>query len=356
VSTNRPRPTTSVLTLLVFLSVCLGVAASEGRTQSAKTQAGDKAEFKTDSPKVHMGEGWAIAAPAEWRDSQIKTKVIVLYLTGSGVGGVPAVDGTLAPLQIGIAIDVFDKTEMSPREKAQKDVAELKALTKMFKVRSEPSLEDVELSDGVKAAFLSLEFDRLDNNRLSFQFRVYVAGSEKKLIVANGFLACGRGGGAGILTFLKAHAMSLVLDAKKVDQERLKKVYTKHNWGLKKALAMTLTGNQHLEQKKYPEAKKAFLEALALCEYISAAQNGLAWTLINADDPKVRDLTEGLRHAKAAVDLTERRDTAALDTLAVGYFTSGDKKKAVETIREALETRPNDEYLLKQLKAFEAGK
>jgi Flp pilus assembly protein TadD len=68
------------------------------------------------------------------------------------------------------------------------------------------------------------------------------------------------------------------------------------------------------------------------------------------------NLPEGLTHAKRAVDLTEGRDDAALDTLAVALQNSGDTEEAIRTIKKAIELRPRDKDLQARLMEFESAK
>lgn len=66
--------------------------------------------------------------------------------------------------------------------------------------------------------------------------------------------------------------------------------------------------------------------------------NTVAWrglTEVPTDSPS-RDLGLLLRCAKRAVELSERKDGAVLDTLARAHWELGDKPKAIEVQREAV--------------------
>ena len=152
--------------------------------------------------------------------------------------------------------------------------------------------------------------------------------------------------------FLQAHVMSLVLDADKIDQKALQKLYARRRWVLPTAIAWTQKANKLLDRKAHKEAIEAYEKALAICDSISAAHNGLAWTLLTANDPKLLDAAKALKHAETAVKQTEQRDSAALDTLALAYFKNDKKKEAVEAIKKAIEIDPKNEDLKKQPMRF----
>jgi hypothetical protein len=72
--------------------------------------------------------------------------------------------------------------------------------------------------------------------------------------------------------------------------------------------------------------------------YGSEFWNAVAWrglTELPADSP-ARDLRQLLAYAQRAVELSQRKDGAVLDTLARAHWELGDKPKAIEVQREAV--------------------
>ena len=65
-----------------------------------------------------------------------------------------------------------------------------------------------------------------------------------------------------------------------------------------------------------------------------------AWLLLNIEPSDLRDAEAALPAAERAVELSERKDTNSLDTLAVAYEMTGDVDKAIETQRETLAMLP----------------
>lgn len=82
--------------------------------------------------------------------------------------------------------------------------------------------------------------------------------------------------------------------------------------------------------------------------------NAIAWTIL--DDPGVtrRDLDLAMDMAKRAVEITESKDGAILDTYARAYWEKGDKARAVELQQQAYDLVRNDPNapaeLVRQLK------
>jgi hypothetical protein len=78
--------------------------------------------------------------------------------------------------------------------------------------------------------------------------------------------------------------------------------------------------------------------------------NNLAWLSVRCR----RNLDQGLKHAKTAVELSP--DNAGyLDTLAEAHFQNGDKDKALELIKKCISLDPKYSYFGRQLKRIEAG-
>ncbi len=187
---------------------------------------------------------------------------------------------------------------------------------------------------------------------------MYCALPDRQHVVATGFLTCGLGGGQFVRkitrnTFVQAHAESLVLDATKLNPARLEAAYKALDLRIDGALRKVQEGNQFLETDANDKAAIAFREALQICEVLPAAHNGLAWALLDGQGKNARDQAKAMEHAEAAVKWTDRRDPAALDTLALAYFRSGNRTKAIATIREALKLDPENSGLRRSLEKFE---
>lgn len=70
----------------------------------------------------------------------------------------------------------------------------------------------------------------------------------------------------------------------------------------------------------------------------SMTLNQVAWTIVDPEGKvEKRDLDLAMKAAQAASDLTDNKDGAILDTLARVYFVKGDKEKAIEIQKKAIE-------------------
>ncbi len=102
---------------------------------------------------------------------------------------------------------------------------------------------------------------------------------------------------------------------------------------------------------KYGEAIDLFEKAMLLDSSNPTILNGLSWLLVTASDETVRDPQRAIPLAEKAVSL--RKSAALLDTLAEAYYGAGLFQRAIETIKEAIELNPDDDYLKEQLEKFE---
>lgn len=80
--------------------------------------------------------------------------------------------------------------------------------------------------------------------------------------------------------------------------------------------------------------------------------NELAWILVTAVDPKLRDPQKALEYALKAVDLSKGENGSYLDTLAHAYFQTGEIDKAVEIETKAAALAPHNEFIQKTLQEY----
>lgn len=108
----------------------------------------------------------------------------------------------------------------------------------------------------------------------------------------------------------------------------------------------------YLEQKIYGEAVRFYEEALQRNPADAAAHNNLAWLLATAEDPVFRDADRALHHARRAVELSEGKEAAFLDTLAEAHYVSGNFEEAVRVQTRALELEPDNSELLQHMERY----
>jgi membrane associated rhomboid family serine protease/Tfp pilus assembly protein PilF len=104
------------------------------------------------------------------------------------------------------------------------------------------------------------------------------------------------------------------------------------------AIADLLAGHQ-----QYAQAIQHYNAALKLKPDFAVAHNNLAWLLATCDDPKFRNPQAALAHARRAVQLSNWKQTAFIDTLAEAFYVNQDYTQAVETQAKALALAPNNQ-------------
>ncbi len=90
------------------------------------------------------------------------------------------------------------------------------------------------------------------------------------------------------------------------------------------------------QQGKILEALAHWREVIRLQPAAVATLNLVAWTLATAHDASARDGKEAVVLAERAAELTGRRDSGVLDTLAAAYAEAGRFPEAVKTAERAL--------------------
>jgi thiol-disulfide isomerase/thioredoxin len=96
-------------------------------------------------------------------------------------------------------------------------------------------------------------------------------------------------------------------------------------------------------KKDYAAANKLAAEMATTLKDPPEVLNEIAWAMVSDASFKNPDLDVALKLAQAAVDGTDNKDSATLDTLAAVYAKKGDNAKAVETQRKAVAAADGDD-------------
>jgi hypothetical protein len=171
----------------------------------------------------------SIAAPKDWRSVRSPQRQMLLYRQGDGIG-VPAVDETGAPLQIGLTVERFAKTKESLKEGIEGLVKATKKNPRLEQIGKE-SMDSLKLADGNDAMLLTMEFVK-DTDRHSLQMKMLVKDKEANGWVISGFLVGGKDSkiptpDSDLAKWLRAHLESFVFDAQKFDEKKLRVAYDK---------------------------------------------------------------------------------------------------------------------------------
>lgn len=118
-----------------------------------------------------------------------------------------------------------------------------------------------------------------------------------------------------------------------------------------KALWLQLAGDLMQHKKMEKRALKAYERALAYEPVSPELLNNLAWLLLTAEDPQLRDPQRALILARSAVVATPLG--SFLDTLALAYWANGAVEEAVAAEEEAALADPaGREYYQQQINRF----
>ena len=109
----------------------------------------------------------------------------------------------------------------------------------------------------------------------------------------------------------------------------------------------------HMEQGQIYEAIDCWNRALLLRPDWPTVLNNVAWIRAAHPNPQLREPNRAIQLATRACDLTQHKNPALLDTLAVAYAAGGQFEKAVDTARKALSLTgdPENGELRKQIEA-----
>lgn len=116
-----------------------------------------------------------------------------------------------------------------------------------------------------------------------------------------------------------------------------------------------LLGDLQYSRRLYPDAVRAYTNALKIEPEHPEVLNNLAWLLLTADDPRVRDPKRALTLAKQAVII--QPSAHILDSLALAYWSNGFPEQAILAEKRAIAQQPhNIEYYVLQLKKYTTTK
>lgn len=111
-------------------------------------------------------------------------------------------------------------------------------------------------------------------------------------------------------------------------------------------------GTVYLTKDKFAESMASYQRAIELRPNFPEALNNLAWLYATCEDESLRQPTQALKLAQAAVEL--QPSAHILDTLAESYYVNGEYGQALHVGKRALNlATENRDYYLKQVIRFE---
>jgi spermidine synthase len=106
--------------------------------------------------------------------------------------------------------------------------------------------------------------------------------------------------------------------------------------GINKAKIYAYLGTAYNQLGKYELAIRNWSRAAELKPDSADVLNNLAWLLATVEDSTIQDANKAIEFAQRACELTEYKEPAILDTLAVAYAAAGRFTDAVTTAEQAV--------------------
>jgi hypothetical protein len=201
---------TALFVTLAILGTAEATSAAPAATQPTTSPAGAHEVVKTDE--------FAMAVPSGWRDFRGAPRQFKMFRQGDGKG-VPLVDETGAPLQIGLTVEKF--RDPKSIEEGAAELTKAAKANAQLEIVGEPKLEKLKLADGTEALLLSTEFIK-EGRRHSLQMKLLAKRGTDDAYVASGFLVGGKESTwpttqSKLAKWLRAYMTTFVLDPAKLD-------------------------------------------------------------------------------------------------------------------------------------------
>ena len=115
-------------------------------------------------------------------------------------------------------------------------------------------------------------------------------------------------------------------------------------------------GKEYFREHQAEAVIRRYQELLAANADDVATLNNLAWSLATAADVTVRDTKRAIQLAQKAVNLSQGKEPAPLDTLGHCYFYDGQLDRAIETEEQAVALAPTSRPYQRALGSFRQAK
>jgi hypothetical protein len=171
----------------------------------------------------------SVAVPKDWRSFDGIQPAMVIYRQGDGIG-VPMVDETGAPLQIGITVEKFPPSEDSIEVIAKK-TSEGALRDPRMQIAADDIVEPLTLSDQTKAVYLTKQLIKSVHRR-SLQMKLFTKDPEGNVWVVSGYIVGGKDSRtptpkSPLALWLRAHLASATVTGKPIDSKPLQSAYRK---------------------------------------------------------------------------------------------------------------------------------
>ena len=178
-----------------------------------------KESGRIESGEPYVGQGFALVIPPGWRNiTELASGNRKLYLNGDGIG-VPAMDETGAPLQVGMMVEMWANTKDS-LEKGVESLISNARRNRRLEFVNEAKVDSYRLNDGTSAALLTMEFIK-EGSRRSLQMKLLAKDSNSSGWIVSAFVVGGKDStiptaDSTVVKLLRAHVTSFCFDPAKL--------------------------------------------------------------------------------------------------------------------------------------------
>jgi len=308
-------------------------------------------------PKIHRGDGWAIAAPSSWESDPAIRPPMALKLRGEGRKGFPNLDGTLGELGITLTVTQLDsKAGPIPfiADAWKKNLAKVRGQ----RLEGEIQEETIPIADDIDAIRIWLTKTTPDKSRWTY-YRTLIAADEKRRVIV--VVATVEFGWASLkyiddlklMPLVEATVETLTLNDAGVDRRPLEASYRGFDWQASRAEHLTLAANRMARGGHLTRANELYKEAIEVCDNLPVARQRLANLHLAARDPAFVRPEFAVKLAEKAVEQTGYLDITSLDTLAMGYTKLRQRSKAAAVFKKALDADPANKVFLQRLSLYQ---
>ncbi len=169
----------------------------------------------------------SVGVPRDWRSFDGIQPAMVIYRQGDGIG-VPMVDETGAPLQIGITVEKFPPSADSI-DAIAKRTSEGALRDPRMQIAADDIVEPVTLSDQSGAVFLTKQLIKSVHRR-SLQMKLFTKDAAGNVWVVSGYIVGGKDSRiptpkSALALWLRAHLVSATVTGKPIDTKSLESAY-----------------------------------------------------------------------------------------------------------------------------------
>jgi|GEM_PF-5003141 len=298
---------------------------------------------------MYTGNGFSFAVPADWKDVSNTVPNTDAFFVSDGSFTMPVYDGSLQFLRSAIYAETLNNPD--PSYEAKEFAKQIKS-NKTY-AASSVKASNVTLNDGTEAMLLDIRAEYLRSANVMIMKKIFFRAKTGVTKSVTGFINAAPGNDhyllkTGALEFMESHVMSAVIDKAKLDKKRLLKAYkalpSRLNKAYNKCKKVMETGAYTRQ-----ESARIYEKTIRKYDYMYSVANALARIYLTDKDKGLHNTKRAMELMLKATEQTQRKDPDSLELLAIAYYRTGDKDRALMNLSDAIRINPfnaryNDTY------------